>query len=443
MKKFFLGALLAAFCFGFAQKPLINAGPMVGFCEFKEAVIWLQTNKNEQVRVDYFALDNPKQVFSSATYSSSKENGFTYHIILDELQPGKKYNYAVIINQKKIKLPYQTTFSSKKLWEYRSDAPDFKVAFGSCNYVNEPEVDRPGTPYGSNHKIFQSIANLNPDTMIWGGDNIYLREVDFDSKTGIYHRYHHSKNLKEMQPLLAKTQNYALWDDHDFGPNDSDRSFYNKYITQQAFKDFWANKSYGINSNQKEGTYSTFTQNDAQFFLLDDRFFRSPNDRLTGTKTMLGSEQLEWLIDGLSASKANFKIVVIGGQFLNSTANAENYSWFLEEKNQLLKELLDNNIKGLFFLTGDRHFAELSKMNRNTSYPIYDWTVSPFTSGIASEKARKEINEFRVEGSTFFEHNFGIIEFSGTKANRQLKLILYNVDGQMLWNKVILKKDLE
>ena len=427
----------------FAQNSPISAGPMVGYCEFKEAMIWLQTNKNEVVKVDYFAIDNPKEIFSTENYTSSKENGFTYHIILDRLQPGKKYNYSVFINNKKVVLPYETSFSSKTLWQWRTDAPDFKVVFGSCNYVNETPVDRPGTPYGSNHKIFESIAKKNPDIMLWGGDNIYLREVDFDSKTGIYHRYKHSRSIKEIQPLLAKSQNFAIWDDHDFGPNDSDRSFYNKYITQQAFKDFWANKSYGSNPNQKEGTYSTFNWNDAQFFLLDDRFFRSPNDRITGEKTMLGKEQMEWLIDALSSSQANFKIIVIGGQLLNSVATSENYGSYPEEKQQLLKQLIDNKIKGIVFLTGDRHFAELSMMKRENTYPIYDWTVSPFTSGIASAGARKEINEFRVEGSTFFEHNFGALEFSGNKENRQLKLVLYNVDGTELWYKIILKKELQ
>ena len=48
-----------------------------------------------------------------------------------------------------------------------------------------------------------------------------------------------------MQPLLARTHNYAIWDDHDFGPNDSDRSSAIKAITLEAFKDSWPNPSYG------------------------------------------------------------------------------------------------------------------------------------------------------------------------------------------------------
>ena len=441
MKKILV--LLLVSSFAISQNSLINSGPMVGYCEFKEAVIWLQTTKNENVKIEYYALDNPKQVFSSENYSSSKANGFTYHVVLDKLQPNNKYNYSVIINNKKIVLPYETSFSSKRLWEYREDAPDFKVAFGSCNYVNEPEVDRPGKSYGSNHKIFESITTKNPDIMLWGGDNIYLREVDFDSKTGIYYRYNESKKIKEIQPLMAKTQNFAIWDDHDFGPNDSDRSFYNKYVTQQAFKDFWANKTYGSDVSQKEGAYSTFTWNDAQFFLLDDRFFRSPNNRVTGDLTMLGKVQFEWLIDGLTNSKASFKIIVIGGQVLNPATDKENYSAYPIEKAKLLQELIDNKIKGVFFLTGDRHFAELSVLERAATYPLYDWTVSPFTSGVASAGNKNEANSIRVEGSTFFEHNFGTLEFSGSKKERQVKFTLFNVDGKELWSKAILKKDLE
>jgi alkaline phosphatase D len=432
--------ILFIFSIAFSQNSLLQSGPMVGYCEMKEAMIWLQTNQKASVKVEYYTLDNPSKIFSSESYTSEKENGYTNHIILDKLEQGKKYNYNVFINNKKVVLLYETSFSSKKLWQWREDAPDFTVAFGSCNYVNEPEVDRPGKGYGSEHEIFNAIANKNPNIMIWGGDNMYLREVDWDSKTGIYYRSTHSRSIKEIQPLLAKTQNFAIWDDHDYGNNDSDRSFYNKYITQKAFRDFWANKSYGSDVTQAEGTYSTFNWGDAQFFMLDGRFFRSPNDRISGDHTMLGTKQFEWLIDALSASNASFKIIIIGGQVLNSIGDSENYGHYPDEKAKLLKELIDNKIKGVLFLTGDRHYAELAKLDRQNTYPLYDWTVSPFTSGVAKER---EANPLKVSGSTFFTHNFGIISFSGNKENRQMKLTLFDKDGKELWNKIILKKELE
>ena len=258
MKKVLLTLFLFQFAALFSQNNLLQSGPMVGYCEMKEAMIWLQTTKDALVKIDYYAIDNPKDKFSSNTQKSESSNGYTNHIVLNKLQPGKQYHYDVILDGKKVVLPYKTTFSSKTLWLWREDAPDFTVAFGSCNYINEESVDRPGKGYGSGYEIYESIHAKKPNIMLWGGDNVYLREADWDSKTGIYHRYTHSRSIKELQPLLASTQNFAIWDDHDFGPNDGDRSFYFKYETQNAFKNFWANKTYGTDANQKEGIYSTF-----------------------------------------------------------------------------------------------------------------------------------------------------------------------------------------
>ena len=137
MKKLQVLVILLVFSFGFSQKnsnnSLLQSGPMVGYCEMTEAVIWLQTNKNVPVKIEYYALDNPKEIFVSDQYSTSKDVGYTYHVVLDQLQQGKKYNYNVYIDNKKVALPYETSFSSKKLWQWREDAPDFTVALGSCN----------------------------------------------------------------------------------------------------------------------------------------------------------------------------------------------------------------------------------------------------------------------------------------------------------------------
>jgi alkaline phosphatase D len=425
----------------FSQNTL-QSGPMVGYCEMTEAVIWLQTTKSAVVKIEYSSVDDASKVFTSENYTTIENEAYTAHIILNKIKPGKKYNYTVFIDGKKIKIPYETSFSSKKLWQWREDAPDFAVGFGSCMYINEPEFDRPGKGYGGDYTIFETINTKKPDIMLWGGDNIYLREADWDSKTGIQHRYTHSRSIKEMQPLLARTQNFAIWDDHDFGPNDGDRSFYNKYVTQKEFKNFWVNKTYGADYEQREGNYSTFNWGDAQFFLLDNRFFKSPNNRLTGKRVLLGETQLEWLMDALSSSSASFKIICIGGQVLNTAARFENYATYPEEKAKLLQEIEANKIKGVLFLSGDRHFTELSKQERVGTYPLYDWTVSSLTSG-TSTSYQQETNLNRVEGSVFAVNDFGILSFSGNKENRQLKLALYDKNGVELWNKVILKKELE
>jgi alkaline phosphatase D len=73
---------------------------------------------------------------------------------------------------------------------------------------------------------------------------------------------------------------------------------------------------------------------------------------------------------------------------------------------------------------------------------LYDWTVSPLTSGVGNSY-KDDVNTNRVEGSLFAQNNFGTLSFSGNKTNRQLKLTLFDVQGKELWNKVITKKELE
>lgn len=419
----------------------IQSGPMLGYSEMRESLIWVQTNKSAMVKIVYWDKEKPIEKHQTKTIKSLEKNAFAVKLIADQVLPGKKYNYEVHVNDKKIDRGYKMQFQTPELWQWRKDAPDFTVAFGSCNYVNEPDFDRLGKPYGGNYEIFTSIAKKSPDLMLWGGDNIYLREADWYSKTGIFKRYTHSRALAEMQPLLASTQNYAIWDDHDFGPNDADSSFREKNKSLDAFKAFWGNPTYGL--KEAEGAYTKFEWNDAEFFLLDNRMFRTTNNRKTGNKSILGDKQIDWLIDSLVSSKSTFKFIVMGGQFLNPVTEdyLETYAKFKEERAKILDLIEKENIKGAVFLTGDRHQSELSVLKRENNYPIYDLTVSPFTA--TPYNSSKEANTLRVDGTIFTDRNFSILSIKGGKKDRKLVINLYDKDGKEVWIKEIKASELK
>ena len=90
---------------------------------------------------------------------------------------------------------------------------------------------------------------------------------------------------------------YAIWDDHDFGPNDGDKSFVLKETSRKVFMNCWANPSYG---EEGKGIYTRITYNDCDFFLMDDRYFRSNDDikamaygKPNEHKRMWGTVQME------------------------------------------------------------------------------------------------------------------------------------------------------
>lgn len=415
-----------------AQIEKLKAGPMLGYSEMEEVLIWVQTKEAAKIEIEYWEAEikNAKKQKTIPAFTKARD-AFTAKLIANKVEPGKKYYYTLYIDEQKISLDYPTFFQTQALWQWRTDPPNFKVALGSCTYVSDEQYDRPGKPYGGDYQIFSNIHKHQPDLMLWLGDNVYFREADWYSRTGILRRYTHTRSLAEMQSLLASTHHYAIWDDHDFGPNDSDRGFIHKDKAKEAFELFWGNPTFGI-PQSPEGITTQFKWADVDFFLLDDRYYRSPNNCKSCEPTILGKEQLEWLVDALVFSKATFKIVAVGGQVLNTAELYENYSHkHADERAYLLKRIEEENLKNVIFVTGDRHHTELSKVTNRAGHTIYDLTISPLTSGAGINEA--EVNHNLVEGTLVGERNFGILEFSGTRENRKIEITVLDSDGKTLW----------
>lgn len=432
MKHFFLLIFitLSTFnCLSQSSPDIISSGPMLGYNEMMEVMIWVQLNEEAEVHIKYWDIDTPSIIGKTQSINTSSNDAFIAHLTCKPLEPGTKYIYEVWVNNKKKSFPYSLNFKTQDLWQWRTDAPDFSIAIGSCAFISEEKYDRPGKPYGGEYHIFESIADKNPELMLWLGDNVYLREVDWNTKTGIYHRYTHTRAIPEMQRLLASAHHYAIWDDHDFGPNDANSSFVHKDLTLQAFNSFWANTPCSI-SGVKGNTFQ-FQYNDVDFFMLDNRFYRTDHNLKGGKSTMLGKKQIDWLIQALKDSHAHFKMVALGSPFLNTVDKWENYERYKKEKSDILQRIQDNGITGVVFLTGDKHSSELNSELLKNGETIYDFTVSPLTSKTYDNC--NEENKNRIEGSCYPNRNFATIDVTGDRENRVLTLNLFDNNGTAIW----------
>lgn len=437
MKTIPILAVLLLYTFtGLAQRELLRSGPMVGYSEMKEVMLWVQTTKEASVQISYWERDNVNDKYFTEKITTEEQKAYTAKLLADRVEPGNVYDYRLLINNIPVQLPYETSFQSQELWQWRTDPPEIRFATGSCAYINEKRYDRPGTPYGGDYRIFESIHEKDPDFMIWLGDNFYLREADWNTRTGILHRFTHNRSTPELQPLLGSAHHYAIWDDHDYGPNNSDRGWWKKNVTMEAFEMFWANPSFGVGNI--EGAITFFEWGDLDFFLLDNRYYRSPNNLLDDEKTILGEKQLQWLFDGLATSRAPFKFVAMGGQFLNNSGEHETYMnyGFAPERQKIIDFIYKQNIEGVFFLSGDRHFTELSKLEEENEPVIYDLTTSPLTSG-AYANAGEESNSLRVDGTQVTERNFAVITVTGPRKSRALKIEVFDPDGEKKWEREV------
>jgi alkaline phosphatase D len=158
---------------------------------------------------------------------------------------------------------------------------------------------------------------------------------------------------------------------------------------------------------------------------------------------MFDDEQIDWLIDALTASEATFKFIVAGGQILNPAAKFEVMATYPEERQKLLERIRESKVNGIMLLTGDRHMTEMAVLKENAkNYPLYELTSSSLTSGTANLE-EDELNYLRIPETLVVEHSFCVLELTGAREDRKLKIICYDAKGLEKWNKTISAKDLK
>ena len=412
----------------------LRAGPMPGWVGVRSATLWLQADGPGSARIAYWQQDAPQERTLTPPQPLVEVHDFITRFDIAELLPGQTYAYEVLDGDASVSSS-GLQFHTQTLWRFRTSPPDFVIALGSCAYVNDEFYDRPGRPYGGGYEIFASIAAEEPAFMLWLGDNVYLREADFPSYGGAAYRYGHTRSLPELQALLQRTHHLAIWDDHDYGPNNTNRAYGLKQESLETFKRYWANPSYGL--PEVPGIFTHFVYGDAEFFLLDDRYYRD-SDFVRGLpdKRMYGRDQVRWLKNALKMSRARFKFITGGSEMLNRHNRLEGWNHFPEEQSDFLTWLQANEISGVIFLSGDRHYTKLSKRSRPQAYDLYELTCSPLTSNAFQDYEASANPDIDPE-TLVRERNFCLLSFGGPAKARAVTLSSLDGTGRPLWRRRI------
>ncbi len=201
---------------------------------------------------------------------------------MEELAPNTSYRYQVTMGGQ-----------SDPAWagSFRTAPADgkpskFRVALTSCMKVGQPQ--------GS----WELLLAQQPDLHITVGDTHYA-----DTTDPVVQLKHHVRYRRE--PLFAKVirnvPTYSIWDDHDYGPNNSDGTAEGKDGSLKGWKQFWINP--GAGTPKIPGAFYRFTRGEVDFFVVDGRYHRSPDTHPDDeNKRMLGDAQFAWLLKGLRRS---------------------------------------------------------------------------------------------------------------------------------------------
>ena len=323
-----------------AAQPYLLLGPMVGHVGDSDARLWARASGPAQFSV----LIGSKEDLSDGSIvkglNPGEASGFMTNVWVGGLKPGSRYYYCVLLDgQRAISRPFPSFLTAPP------DGQPARVRFAFTSCVGFREAD-------SAAGWADVATRTNIDMVFLLGDNHYANTSDILKQRSFYHE---QRNAAGYRDLTSRIPTYGIWDDHDYGPDNSDATLKGKEGSLKAFLEHWANPSYG--ELDTPGVYFKFNRGNIDFWMLDVRYHRSPNKATNlAHKTMLGDRQLAWLKQGLLASKAPVKIVASGSEF-QTHGTDDSWKSFADERDDLFGFIETNQIQGVILISGDRHFT--------------------------------------------------------------------------------------
>lgn len=380
-----------------AKETLQVLGPTVGHVDTDHALLWLRADGVRTLKV---------RLAGKTRQVAVKQLGRGFATArVNSLKPNRRYELAVTIpgQAKPIALSFKTA-PQPRAWG--------KVRFGvgSCaKWADQP--------------VWDQVLEAKLDMFLFLGDNSYYWKrkgggADWDSIESMVKKQVWSRTRGSLMQCMQRMANYATWDDHDYGPNNTDSRWKLRREARLVHRYMWANPGYGQN---EEGVYFSFRRGPIEVFLLDGRFFKRVHREVPQAKRVLyGRKQLAWLKRGIENSTAPLKIVGCGVQQLLGYPLAEGWDQARTERKQFVSWLSKQGSRVLF-LSGDIHISELYcvPLDKKTGYQAWELTASGLANGSRFSTAFKLLERDERKWCVV-KPNFCVVEVDIPKAKKDL-----------------------
>ena len=280
-----------------------------------------------------------------------------------------------------------------------ADAPLAQAKFAAASCQNFADG------YYAAHR---DIAEQRPDFTVWLGDYIYEGgglpfDPDVVAREHIREeprtlddyriRYAQYKSDPQLQASHASCPWFVIWDDHEvennyagLSPQDPADAAGFQARRFAAYQAWWEHQPVRldppVSADQEYRIYRDTQWGDLiELALLDGRQYRTDQacgdatlnldppcpEALDPTRTMLGVEQEQWLIDTLSASTAAWnvignQVVLADATFNGAILNYDQWDGYPVARARLLQAFADNDIQNLVVITCDIHLAAVAQL---------------------------------------------------------------------------------
>ena len=358
-----------------------------------------------------------------------------YQLSIEGLEGGQSYTLSIFNRN-------GDAIDERGFKTFARNQHQLRIALGSCM------ADCP-TFQGKSPRIWKQVEKSLPELILLGGDNVYVDDWHSLGKRvppqrhEIWHRYVDS--FKEISLFKFKNLIPALsiWDDHDYGKNDSDRTWSSLQDgwnpVEEAKKSFDAFFGGGENLSARvfengPGISSRVDVAGHRFVLLDNRTFRSPTDEAFGH---LGEAQENFLIQQIKDSPYPL-FIVTGGPFFGGYLSKESFEYAHAQNfasfKQRIREMGEH--APFVLVSGDVHFSELMSIEeKELGFKTYELTASSWHSRAwGGEKFDRERflswkNPRRVWAVV--GHNFLLADSSFEKGTLKMDLSAYGPEGRV------------
>jgi alkaline phosphatase D len=361
------------------------------------AVIWVRGVQPGAVTVDIDAATGTS-VARRVALTASVVDDLTTKTLVTALSPATRYRYRVTQDGASAAGEFVTAPEPTEPARVRFLWSGDLGGGGFCR------------PLSGGYAIFPAMRRYPADFFVFVGDTAYTDVpcdkpdtapgANFRAVTLPQFRARHLYNRRDagLQALLRGLSVYAIWDDHEVRNDFAGTTHPLMPLGRQAFLDYWP---IAPPPEEPGRLYRRVRWGRLlELFILDTRQYRTDNGVADGPgKTMLGSAQRRWLLDGVTSSTATWKVVVSSVPLALATGRPERRdSWssanvlgfpqdgagFATERDAILRAFRAVDIRNLIFLAADVHHAELIRHHPHPEWSFHEFIAGPLsaTTGI-------------------------------------------------------------
>ena len=271
---------------------------------------------------------------------------------LAHLTPDTVYHYALEVSGARAEIGRFRTFAD--------GAMSFHFAFGSCATT------------GSNHKIFSTIQQRDPLFFLHMGD-FHYENIKANDPARFRRAMDRVLTSKRQSALYRDTSIVYIWDDHDYGPNDSDRKSPAKPAALETYQQYVPHFPLQTEQGTVPSIQQAFTVGRVRFIMTDVRSERDPETEPDGPgKSLLGKRQKEWLKRELAAARQGYALVIWVNivPWITKGQPGSGHGWepYSHERRELADYVQQQDlVPRLLILSGDGHMVALDD-GTNSNY---------------------------------------------------------------------------